>query len=232
MMDYDGFRRAMLGCTADQAAPTWVFSALWEIAEERRDVTAMRHPLGFVCIPVERTGDQGVCVHVWSDGLPSAKPTTSMIHAHSWDLVSHVLYGSVRNELIEVTDAPDNPTYRVFEVRSCGDVDEIHRTPRLVRCETTAAELNRQGDTYSLRAGDFHVTTVEGEAATVALGTGRPPTMDLSLGGIDTETHRVVRQCCNHDETNYAARVVTERLARNRAYNKEDRWDPWRPLYR
>ena len=185
----------------------------------------MRHPLGFVCIPVDRTGDQGVCVHVWSDSLPSARPTTSTMHAHSWDLISYVLYGSVGNELLNVTDAPDNSAYRVFEVRSGGDVDEVRETPRLVRCEISAAELNRQGDTYTLPAGVFHTTAVHGEAATVALGSGRPGTMDLSLGGIDTRTHQVERQRCGRDETASAARVVTERLASIRALDQMDRWD-------
>ncbi len=224
-MDYDSVHRAILGGTAGQAAPRWACGVLDEIARGRRDVVAMRHPLGFVCIPVERTVDQGVCVHVWSDSLPSARPTTSTMHAHSWDLTSYVLYGSVRNELIDVTDAPDNPAYRVFEVRSGGDVDEVRETPRLVRCEVSAAELNRQGDTYSLRAGVFHATAVQGEAATVALGSGRPGIMDLSLGGIDTKTHRVGRRRCGRDETAFAARVVTERLG-IRTVDQEDRWDP------
>ena len=225
-MDYDSFHRAVLGAAAGQAAPRWAFGVLGEIARGRRNVAAMRHPLGFMCIPVDRTGDQGVCVHVWSDSLPSARPTTSTVHAHSWDLISHVLYGSVRNELIDVTDAPVDPAYRVFEVHSGGDVDELRETPRLVRCEIGAAELNRQGDTYTLPAGVFHATAVLGEAATVALGSGRPGTMDLSLGGIDTRTHRVGRQRCDRDETASAARVVTERLASIRTLDQEDRWDP------
>jgi hypothetical protein len=225
-MDYGSFHRAILGGMAGQAAPRWAFGVLGEIARGRRNVAAMRHPLGFVCIPVDRTGDQGVCVHVWSDSLPSARPTTSTMHAHSWDLISHVLYGSVRNELIDVTDAPDDPAYRVFEVRSGGDVDELRETPRLVRCEISAAELNRQGDTYTLPAGVFHATAVQGEAATVALGSARPGTMDLSLGGVDTRTHRVGRQRCGRDETASAARVVTERLASIRTLDQEDRWDP------
>ena len=164
----------------------------------------MRHPLGFVCIPVDRTGDQGVCVHVWSDSLPSARPTTSTMHAHSWDLISYVLYGSVGNELLNVTDAPDNSAYRVFEVRSGGDVDEVRETPRLVRCEISAMELNRQGDTYTLPAGIFHATAVQGEAATVALGSGRPGTMDLSLGGINTRTRQAqaVEACASTSSVN------------------------------
>jgi hypothetical protein len=225
-MDYDSFRRAILDGTAGQAAPRWASGVLGEITRGRRNVAAMRHPLGFVCIPVDRSGEQGVCVHVWSDGLPSARPTTSAVHAHSWDLVSYVLYGSLRNELVDVTDAPDDPAYRVFEVHSGGDVDEVRETPRLVRCEVGTAELIRQGDTYTLPAGVFHATAVQGEAATVALGSGRPGTMDLSLGGIDTRTHRVGRHRCDRDETTSAARVVTERLASTRTRDQEDRWDP------
>ena len=226
MTNYDYLHRAVLGAAAGQAAPRWASGVLGEIARGCRNVAAMRHPLGFLCIPVDRTGDQGVCVHVWSDSLPSARPTTSTMHAHSWDLISYVLYGSARNELIDVTDAPDNPAYRVFEVRSGGDVDEVRETPRLVRCEISAAELNRQGDTYTLPAGVFHATAVHGEADTVALGSGRPGTMDLSFGGIDTRTHQVERQRCGRDETASAARVVTERLASIRALDQMDRWDP------
>lgn len=36
--------------------------------------------------------------------------------------------------------------------------------------------------------------------------------MDLSLGGLDTRTHRVGRRRCDRDETAFAVRVVTERL--------------------
>lgn len=221
MMDSARLYRAMMDGPAKDATSRWVFAALCEISRGRWRVRATRHPLGFVCIPVERSGDHGVCVHVWNAGLPRAGLTTSTIHSHSWDLVSHVLYGNVRNELIDVADAPDDPMYRVFEIHSWGDVDEVRETSRLVRCEVSAAELNRQGDTYSLDAGHFHATTVTGEAATVALGTVRPAATDLSLGGIDLKTHRVGRQRCNPAETALAARVVMERLASLWAWEQE-----------
>ena len=51
-------------------------------------------------------------------------------------------------------------------------------------------------------------------AATVAVGSDHPGTVDLSLGDVCTGTHRVRRQRCERDETVEAARVVTERLAR------------------
>jgi hypothetical protein len=226
MPDYDSFHRAMLDGTARQTVPRWASSVLDEVARNRTNVVGVRHPLGFLCLPVERTGQAGVCVHVWSDSLPRGRPTTSTMHAHSWDLISYVLYGIVRNETLDVTDAPHEPAHRVFEIRSEGDIDEIRETPRLVRCETRAAELNHQGDIYSLAAGVFHTTVVRGEAATVALGSSHPGTIDLSLGGIDWKTHRVRRQRCTRDETAHAARVVTERLARLRTVDQEGRWDP------
>ncbi|MGH3803632.1 MAG: hypothetical protein ACRDTD_26585 [Pseudonocardiaceae bacterium] len=225
MTNYDSFRRTMRDGTAGRAVPRWASVVLDEVAQNRTNVAGVRHPLGFVCLPVERTGEAGVCVHVWSDSFPRASPTTSVMHAHSWDLISYVLYGSVRNEIIDVTDSPDEAEYRVFEIRSGGDVDEVRETPRLVRCEIRSAELNHQGDIYSLAAGIFHTTVVRGEAATVALGSSRPGTMDLSLGGFDRKTHRVRRQRCDRDETAHAARLVIERLARIRTVDQEDRWD-------
>src|SRR4051812_8770115 len=87
----------------------WALGVLNEIAEGRSDVTAVRHPLGFLCLPLERAGEYGVCVHIWSATARHAGNTTSQIHCHSWDLVSHVLYGQVRNVHAVVTDAPPDP---------------------------------------------------------------------------------------------------------------------------
>jgi hypothetical protein len=229
MTNYDKLHQATRNGTARRTIPRWASGVLGDIARNATDVAGVRHPLGFVCLPIERTGELGICVHVWSDSLPRMSPTTSMIHAHSWDLTSYVLYGSVRNEVIDITDASDDAAYRVFEVRSGGDVDEMRETPRLVRCEVRTTELSHRGDVYSLTAGVFHATVVQGETATVALGSSRPGTMDLSLGGIDGKTHRVQRQRCDHDEAAQVVRVVTEQLAKISTVDQEDRGEPRRP---
>lgn len=213
MRNSDGFLPTMRGDMRWLATRRWVFDVLNEIAEGRSSLGAKRHPLGFVCLPLERRGHQGVCVHVWSDSLSRATPTTSSVHAHSWDLISYVLYGSVRNEVFDVTDAPEQPTYRMFEIRSDGEVDQVRATTRLVRCEVATVEINQEGDDYAVPAGVFHATVIRGEAATVALGSSRPGTTDLSLGGIDTRTHWIRRQCCDRDETVSVARMVVQQLA-------------------
>jgi hypothetical protein len=229
MTAYDSCYRAMWNGTGGRDIPRWASAVLDEIAQHRTTIAGVRHPLGFMCLPVERTGEAGVCVHIWSDRLARANPTTSTMHAHSWDLISYVLYGSVRNEIIDVIDTPDDAAYRVFEVRSGADIDELRATPRLVCSELRTTELNHPGDIYSLAAGVFHTTVVHGEAATVALGSGHRGMMDLSLGEITRKTHRIRRQRCSRDETAHAARVVTGWLARICPRDQQDRGDRRRP---
>lgn len=192
-----------------------VLRTLAGIAEGRFPLQAVRHPLGFTCLPVERTGGDGVCVHFWP-ALPSPlNLTTSAVHSHSWDLLSHVLHGRIRNTLIEVTDAPADPAYRVYEVHSAGDVDDIRATDRLVRTGAVTVETHTVGDVYALPAGGFHTTEVEPgrTAVTVALGRTAPDRCDLSLGPVDGRSHQAGRVRCAASETAVVAREITRLLS-------------------
>ncbi|MGW4056813.1 hypothetical protein ACWEGE_00965 [Amycolatopsis sp. NPDC004747] len=211
---YETIYRALMDGEAGNVVPRWTAGVLAAVAHGRGGLRAVRHPLGFLCLPLERAGERGICLHVWSESLTHARPTTSSTHAHSWDLVSYVLYGTLRNELVSVTDAPDEPTHRVCEIGSDERGDEIRRTSSLVRRERRSSELYRQGDVYTLPAGVFHETVAEGEVATVALGSGRPGAVDLSVGAVDTVTHRTTRQLCDREETALVAAMVVERLGR------------------
>ncbi|MEN3309245.1 MAG: hypothetical protein V7603_5447 [Micromonosporaceae bacterium] len=214
MRDAELFEEVGHGGSAEPLR-SWVRDVLTQLATtDGPDIAAVRHPLGFICLPVRRSGDEGVCVHLWSSWLPMAESTTSATHAHSWDLQSFVLFGQVHNELIEVTDEPAEPTHRVYEVHSLGDVDEIRATGRTVRHATRAVDVHRAGDAYTLRAGRFHRSVVPPgeETATVALGRTRSGEHDLSLGPVGGRTHRVARQRCGPAETVRAARAVTERI--------------------
>ncbi|MBO0806109.1 MAG: hypothetical protein J2P25_23935, partial [Nocardiopsaceae bacterium] len=184
-----GHRHA--GSDARAAVPGWVIGALRPIADGSSPVRAVIHPLGFTCLPVERAGRDGVCVHLWSPRLNSAVPTTSAIHAHSWHLASYVLFGRMENRLMRVAGAGASEAasggeaglYRVLKVRSHGDVDELVPTPGLVRCLPGQRQVIGAGDVYSMRAGEFHSTEVlpGAEAATVALGRTVPGVDDRSL---------------------------------------------------
>lgn len=192
-----------------QARP-WALAAL-----SGTGIRAVRHPLGFVCLPLERDGGDGVCLHLWSATFAHAANTTSGIHCHSWDLFSHVLYGQVHNVHVEVTDAVRDATHRVFEVVSTADGDRITPTGRTVRQETGLVEVFGPGDTYTLPAGRFHSSVVPegGEAATIALGRGRPGSRDLSLGPLGGRDHHVSRQPLDEEETALAVRLIAAHLS-------------------
>jgi hypothetical protein len=211
-----------------------VIGALRPIADGRSPLRAVKHPLGFTCLPVERAGRDGVCVHLWSPRIAHVEPTTSPIHAHCWNLISYALFGELENMLMRVADvgvlgvsgvpgassisggaAPEGPdVYRMLEVRSHGDVDELRPTPRLVRCVPRQRQLISAGDVYSMSAGEFHTTEVGpgAETATVALGRMAPGAADCSLGALGAAGHRVRRHRCDAAQTAEAARIVLDRL--------------------
>ncbi|MGF7237604.1 MAG: hypothetical protein ACQSGP_21965, partial [Frankia sp.] len=94
-------RQANLVGTRVRVSPPWLTHGL-RVAADQHWSTAILHPLGFMCIPLRRSPGLGACVHVWSRQAPAARPTTSQIHCHSWDLHSVVLWGELRNQLIRV----------------------------------------------------------------------------------------------------------------------------------
>ncbi len=213
MMDYQDIDAAIQHGTAADAVPRWALSMLRDIATGRCDLTAVRHPLGFLCFPAQRLGEHGVCVHLWRPATQSAL-TTFQVHSHSWDLTSYVLYGTLRNQRIQLADAPRSPTHRIFEVHSRGDVDELHATTRLVSYRPETDYLYGAGSVYFLPAGEFHATVLPGEqdVATVVLGRSRLPGADRSLGPLHSPTHTITRSRCGPVETVRAASLIADRL--------------------
>ncbi|MFE9576486.1 hypothetical protein ACFYO1_08905 [Nocardia sp. NPDC006044] len=204
--------RTLIGSDHTGAAVRgWARGVLTDVVDGGSGLLAVRHPLGFLCFPAWRGDGLGICVHVWTEDV-RADPTTSKVHAHSWDLLSTVLYGTVGNEIIEILGAPAPPTHRMFEIQSAADGDLVRATKRLVTYRTRSREHFHTGEVYTLPHGAFHVSDVRGEAATVVLGEdnlGRP---DLSLGTPATTDHWVHRTLCTTDETRRAAHTVLAQL--------------------
>jgi hypothetical protein len=176
------------------------------------EVRAVRHPLGFVCLPVVREGADGVCVHWWHGG--DTDLTTEAIHAHSWDLLSFVLYGTLRNESVSVVDDLVAPTHRVFEVHSgAGGRDEIYRTGRTVHIGARESTRNAAGSRYRVHSGEFHASElVAAEVATLVFGRTLPGAVDLTLAPLDVTDHATQRRTCDAIETRRTARAVLDRL--------------------
>jgi hypothetical protein len=207
-MEYEYLSVAIASGRAD-VVPRWAARTMRDVADGRRSLRAAVHPLGFTCLPVVREGHYGVCVHVWPPDLP----VTTRVHAHSWDLVSYVLFGQLRNELPVVvdSDASHPGARRVLEVRSSGSGDDIRPTSRLVRCASRRSELAVRDDVYTVPAGTFHNSVADsGGAATVALGVMVSGGADLSLDDprAGTTTHRVRRTRLGARRTQDLARTL------------------------
>jgi hypothetical protein len=218
-MDYDELEDALRSGGPTPAAPREaVAGVLGEIASGERELRAVLHPLGFLCLPVVREGGRGVCVHLFAGAATAGRrPAESGVHAHSWELLSHVLYGHVSNVPVRVADpAPaPGPTHRVFEVHSAPDgTDELRPTQRLVRSEPGPEETSGGGETYTLAAGEFHSTVVRrGEpAATLVLGRTLPGRTDLFLGPLHGGGHRTVRRLCGAEDTRKTVRAALRRV--------------------
>lgn len=214
-MRYEEIREEIHAGTAARTLPGWAGRVLDDVAAGRSAVPAVRHPLGFVCLPVERSGDFGVCLHIWTPEVRPAPSTTSPVHCHSWDLLSFVLYGTLRNVRMDIDEPCDAGTRQIFEVVSQGDVDELRATGRAVRYSPALSSTHRTGESYVLPAGVFHTTLIEDgpEAATVALGRQTPGGGDLSLGPLDIPTHQVHRSRSGHSDTVRALRRSARRIA-------------------
>lgn len=188
-------------------------SVLDQIVSREWELAAIRHPLGFLCLPLVREPGWGVCIHVWTGRLPARRPTTSGMHAHSWDLESFVLYGVLGNAVFDLTPDCASGTYQLLDVVSGADCDEIQPTGRRVTCTEVSRDLISSGEVYLLPTGVFHETFLgaDPEVATLVLA----QTQDLPdrvLGPVDLRAHVVTRQRCTGDDTRAVAQMVRDRL--------------------
>ncbi len=158
------------------------------LADPGRRPAAVAHPLGFLCFPLSsRETALGVCVHVWLPQLPPGDLLTTPIHAHSWDLLSYILVGSVGNERVRTTRAPAaEASHRIYRVHSSDGGDEVLPTDEFVHCEREAPRYAGAGQTYRLPGGQFHATAVADgtAAATVLIAKRLPGGRDRALGPV------------------------------------------------
>jgi hypothetical protein len=109
----------------------WVRTALPEIDPERLPGRVVRHPLEFICVPLWREGKLGLCLHVWPWHESKTSP---VVHAHSWDLWSYVVCGTIVNDVMSVRDDVEGGEFGLHVVTSRGRVDAFQETGRLVAC--------------------------------------------------------------------------------------------------
>jgi hypothetical protein len=215
-VDYAPLEAAIRGRARGRVLDLVSAGPLADIAAGRSSVRAVRHPLGFTCLPIHRAEHAGACIHMWPKKRQPSRATTSPYHCHSWDLLSYVLYGSVGNQLVDVSDGT---TFKAFEVRGVDGVDHLFATGERLDVRGRAPQFWSTGKFYELAAGEFHASVMqEGtEAATVVLASHNPSRADVTLASLDTPDHQVIRPRFTADETARIATRTLHRLDRMRA---------------
>ncbi|HEV2345825.1 MAG TPA: hypothetical protein VGS97_17130 [Actinocrinis sp.] len=195
------------------AAARWALTVLaGQLGGGQALSLAVVHPLGFLCFPLHRGLDLGICVHVWIDGLPDVEVVTSPIHAHSWDLHSYVLFGQVGNELVSAVPAKySDASHQVYEIDSAQGTDRIAATNSYVQCTRRSTHYASTGEEYTLSSGAFHSTAVSiaDPSATVMIAHTIPGARDRSLGPPQPPG----RKACWHVRRRLADPSLTRRVA-------------------
>lgn len=167
------------------------------LRDGRLEPPALRHPLGFIYVPLWRGDGATLRLHLWPAG-PRPEPTTSPYHDHTWDLTSLVLYGLIENHLVEVDDAAPGAGFRMFEIHGAGSYDDIRDTGRHIRHRVRQIQRVAAGETYTMPAGLFHATYVPSgrQAATLVLAERRLRAPEHTIGTSGTASHSVTRMSC------------------------------------
>jgi hypothetical protein len=139
-------------------------------------VDGVHHPLGFQCLPILRTGSIGACFHFWDreNDAVGRPQLDDRAHAHSWNLVSHVLHGSITNHTYEVRTVPEGTSgsARLYDVTSTGHDDDMKWTERTVVASRAHSAECRAAATYKMPAGTFHTTEISATVSTLTLVLG------------------------------------------------------------
>lgn len=191
----------------------WAVDLLSDIASGAQCCAAVQHPLNFFCFPVSRVGTEGICIHHWAPDRPPIHPEEDFVHSHSWDLVSHVLLGQVRNETFLVQDVGDGSELELYRVTTGESYDEIASTGRRILSTTVGVDRVEAGVTYALDAGTFHRTCSAGGAVvTIVAGRDVSPQQNLFVGPAGQPRLRKRRDILSIEESAALATRLTELL--------------------
>lgn len=171
------------------------------------------HPLRFLCVPIVRRPAYGVCAHVWNDGMRASET----IHAHSWDLHSHVVAGALTNETFDVTEH-GRGLYRVVHVHSRGMDDYVAPTNKIVDPGEPTGTFHREGESYEMAAGTFHRSIpVQGrETMTIVVARTVPGGHDKVLMSLAVQASTTHRELASRSRSVATVRAVRDAL-RSRA---------------
>ena len=179
------------------------------------DISQLRlqwHPLGFLKSTLGVVPGVGsIRFHIWHPHLRQPQEPLMLIHHHNWMLNSHLIYGTLTNELYDVViTSPESATHKVYSVDYQGDHSTLKATDQFIICRNIGTQKFQSGQDYDVPIGQYHTTVVEENilTSTVVVSSRQTDRGQLVLGPLSGEPlyeyHRVM---C---DTTIAYQLVTE----------------------
>ncbi|NUT24203.1 MAG: hypothetical protein HOV77_34040 [Hamadaea sp.] len=184
---------------------------------------AVQHPLGFLYMPLWKADGTALRLHLWSELGQRPAPLTSPYHRHAWSLVSHVLAGSVTNELPSVVCQHAGADFRLYDICGDGGVDVITPTNITVKRNDARRDTYAQGQTYTTDAGEFHATTSPdgGFAATLCLVRAVAGCTEVTLGPLEETVIEQRREPASSEAVSRGLRTLLEALRNDGEYARD-----------
>ncbi len=176
------------------------------------NLSAVYHPLGFVSVPLAKTGDTMLRLHLWD---PEVGATPLPFHCHRWHLTGYVVHGHLQNKIVAAlpanADPGDGTRLRVYREVVSQHSDEFERTDELVTPRVQSLEDVRAGQRYTMDAGLFHTTVnPSGQALVTIIMVSDRGAREMALGPVEGELrYRLQRSPCDvADVRERSARIL------------------------
>jgi hypothetical protein len=143
--------------------------------------------------------DKIIRLHVWPSQNRHPQIPTWTVHSHNFDLDSHLLSGSLKNSLFDVSE-DGAQTHCLYRVEYDGQESVLLRTDRHVLYERNDSTLQDEGQWYTVAREAFHASDVADDAftATLALTVGRSARAPLVIGDLGGDSsYRYRREECD-----------------------------------
>ncbi|MGF6952443.1 hypothetical protein QF028_004948 [Neobacillus sp. B4I6] len=171
--------------------------------EKTEQLKGYYHPLGFIHIPLGKVNKQSIRLHIWSHQERRKQQPFYPIHTHIFELKSHLLYGSLKNRIYEISTENFPLENVIYSVDYNSQVSILKRTEKKINYKQITEGIFQKGDYYSVKKGNFHSSEVnEGQfTATIVLTSDIENSTPLVIGdAIGNAEYWYSRDMCTKEE--------------------------------
>jgi hypothetical protein len=144
-----------------------------EIVARLGECEFRRHPLGFIHAALIDRDDIAIRFHMWKPGMRAVQEPAWLIHTHTFELNSIVLFGELENSIYKWEPNTSSPDTRLYVATYQNGLSQIIATDQVGVPQLEFSSEIAKGSGYRVTYGDFHQTNVASDqlTATIAVAT-------------------------------------------------------------